>query len=403
MLKNRVFYPLLVIAILIFGFALLKIARHTPSEVKKIYHTTVPDAKTTNSLNAETQAEPAHHTNTALMNTENSGSLTGSDKSFVNSLKEILNGYDKSWAEVMDPSLPVTHPFNVEARHKSALAIYMNSKTPEELENLQGYFEAVLSESYLDLLKGGASHDELSNFLADTLGDDKLRDPNHKEFRKVFPTGTHADYEPEMRARLNDLIRKNGSYSSEVLSEFLEDKRAYTWYHTRRLKYDNLRDIDQYVNVDWVRDVRGNVMPLTEGQPTSLDVEITKQDAPTPSKFATTDAMPLQQTSPEDYIKDMRNTPDNIADKPNTQSQLTKSPLPEPPPIPSVSQLLATDAEIEVSLREHFSPKRFNNAISTLDQYGPEEGLRRIMKSDPEVAKHIESLVQPKKEQTGEK
>ena len=52
---------------------------------------------------------------------------------------------------------------------------------------------------------------------------------------------------------------------------------------------------------------------------------------------------------------------------------------------------LSTDAELEASLKERFSSERFEGAMSTLERYGQEEGLRRLRENDPEVAKQIEN------------
>ena len=57
---------------------------------------------------------------------------------------------------------------------------------------------------------------------------------------------------------------------------------------------------------------------------------------------------------------------------------------PEPPALP-------TEAELEAALREQFSSERFKRAMSTLERYGPEEGLRRLREDDPEVAQQIEN------------
>ncbi len=46
------------------------------------------------------------------------------------------------------------------------------------------------------------------------------------------------------------------------------------------------------------------------------------------------------------------------------------------------------------TLRTHFSPVRVNRTVTTINQYGPEEGLRRLKKSDPEIAAHIEKQLQ---------
>ncbi len=43
---------------------------------------------------------------------------------------------------------------------------------------------------------------------------------------------------------------------------------------------------------------------------------------------------------------------------------------------------------------EHFSQQRFNAAVQTLSQHGPEEGLRRLKESDPEIATQIEKFIQ---------
>ena len=306
----------------------------------------------------------------------------------------------------MDPNLPGTHPFNVEARHKVSVATLISAMSPEELADpiFQKGVEIVLSEQYLNLINNGANFDGLANFVIDEFaGKDgsHMLNPGHQYFRQHFPTGTHEDHEPEMRARLTTLIEKNGGYSSEVLSEFMQDKRAGVWYLTHGWKYDSQRDIDQSVNVDWVNDVRANAMGLTKVESMDSDVEVPTLDTLPLSEFDTTDTTSTQQTPPENTVLNFLNA---VKDDPNIKTELTPpSSLPRPKPMPSAPHLLATDAEVEVWLREHFSPERFNKVISTLDQYGPEEGLRRIKESDPEAAKHIERLIQPKQERTGEK
>ena len=49
-----------------------------------------------------------------------------------------------------------------------------------------------------------------------------------------------------------------------------------------------------------------------------------------------------------------------------------------------------TGNDIETVLREQFTPGRFERAMSTLERYGPEEGLRRLRESDPEIAEQVE-------------
>ena len=51
---------------------------------------------------------------------------------------------------------------------------------------------------------------------------------------------------------------------------------------------------------------------------------------------------------------------------------------------------IPSEEDFQTALRQRFSPERFNTAMQTLNRYGPEEGLRRLKASDPEVAKYIE-------------
>ena len=48
------------------------------------------------------------------------------------------------------------------------------------------------------------------------------------------------------------------------------------------------------------------------------------------------------------------------------------------------------DKQTETTLREQFAPQRFERAIATIRQYGVKDGLRRLRKTDPEVATDLE-------------
>lgn len=64
------------------------------------------------------------------------------------------------------------------------------------------------------------------------------------------------------------------------------------------------------------------------------------------------------------------------------------------PTFPEQVERLATEANFEKVLRDTFSPKRLNAAMQTLNRYGPEGGLRRLKKSDPELATQIERFIE---------
>ena len=60
---------------------------------------------------------------------------------------------------------------------------------------------------------------------------------------------------------------------------------------------------------------------------------------------------------------------------------------------------LPTEGNPETTIRERFSPERFNRAMQTLSRHGPEEGLRKLKETDPELAKQVERLINRKQEE----
>lgn len=79
---------------------------------------------------------------------------------------------------------------------------------------------------------------------------------------------------------------------------------------------------------------------------------------------------------------------------PDTEKSSAAAPTVEPEKILTELSLeppaLPTEEELETALRERFSPERFERAMTTLERYGPEEGLRRLRDVDPEIAKQME-------------
>ena len=59
---------------------------------------------------------------------------------------------------------------------------------------------------------------------------------------------------------------------------------------------------------------------------------------------------------------------------------------------------LPTEASFEKAFRAHFAPEDFSNerlhgALETLNKYGVQEGIRRLTKTDPDVANHFKTLL----------
>ena len=63
---------------------------------------------------------------------------------------------------------------------------------------------------------------------------------------------------------------------------------------------------------------------------------------------------------------------------------------------------LPTEENLETTIRERFSPERFNRAMQTLNRHGPEEGLQKLKETDPELAQQVERLIKRKQEEIDE-
>ena len=84
------------------------------------------------------------------------------------------------------------------------------------------------------------------------------------------------------------------------------------------------------------------------------------------------------------------------------RSDVPVSPLDPPDMVKPISPQSVEDIEkqltpegIEAELSQGLSPDRFNNAQQLIDQYGTEEGLRRLRESDPEAARQFERERRP--------
>lgn len=83
----------------------------------------------------------------------------------------------------------------------------------------------------------------------------------------------------------------------------------------------------------------------------------------------------------------------NVPVSPSDLSDIVK-PTPSSPNVADIEKQLTPEG-IEAELSEGLSPERFNNAQQLIDQYGTEEGLRRLRESDPEAARQFERERRP--------
>ncbi len=239
-----------------------------------------------------------------------------------------------------------------------------------------------------------------SNGLADTFaffesqGLKVNRNMFTEQYRSVFPTGEPEEFEQEMRQRLvevagsAELDPKNQEELDrfmDLVMKFRRDKRNSAWVSGKF--QGNNKAFGKWV----VQTLRNPVPSPVEQTPETVasESEFTFEmppDAQDTVEFSTEEAELLPEP------------PTLEADIPTTETEMLEQVTEQPIEIDAeqLTPELPTEAQLEASLREQFKPERYQKAISTLNRYGPQEGLRRLKSDDPEIAKRIEPLLKRK-------
>lgn len=228
-------------------------------------------------------------------------------------------------------------------------------------------------------------------------------------FRKVFPTGEPEDYEPEMRLELAKLFlaaepvdpadsRAVLRQGLAVYSKFIkEGDKTFPWLAGRfDIEFDGaiFGNIENNPAFEWVKAVQRNAAsivanaeatgaPGTDANTSASSWDLSSvMESPSESSDATTGESP--SISPP--VTDALASPAI----PNPETDAAATPALDFPEVPKTPTDVPTVEGLEASLKEQFSSERFERAMDTLEQYGPEEGLRRLRENDPEVAKQVE-------------
>lgn len=216
-----------------------------------------------------------------------------------------------------------------------------------------------------------------------------------KMFQDQFPGEYAITLEPHMRERLATLAGEMNTTSEsgfsqedffeDVMVKFLIEEQNIPWMMT-------YFEGDFFEAARWARDILQNPIPpsteafdtpTTDGLPTFSEQErlgITSD----PLTESTADRNPLS------------NSVSPAAEGPRSEIE---NDIDVDPVLTPTSSELPTEEYLENALGEQFSSDRFNRAMQTLDQHGPEEGIRRLKDSDPEIAKQLERFIQKKQEE----
>ena len=215
-------------------------------------------------------------------------------------------------------------------------------------------------------------------------------------FKDSMPPVSPAVLEQQKRSELSTLLRENpieiGTNAGldtfqGIITEFLSEEQNVAWMM-------NHFQGDYMAFGEWASDVLRNPMPPPED--TSAVVS-NKSSLPIRSEADIDSSTPLDSTE----IDEMSSIelPSEILtegeilteDDKHIDVESLEALTPEVLKLPS-------EESLETVLRQQFSPERFSRAMNTLNQYGPEEGLRRLKDSDPEVATQVEQLL-PKRQE----
>ena len=241
-----------------------------------------------------------------------------------------------------------------------------------------------ITQDYVDFL-------ESQGFVLD-LG-------SYKVFRAAYPTGEPADYEPEMRVRTAQLFLTTELVNPQdplaerlqrntVLAKLVNTEGWAAWYLGQFGNASVTALSEQAGNpaFEWLVDVQQNAQSIVAaaGETTRVDTPQAQQEAPSWDMSSV-----MESHSASDSETEMPTTPDSSASALMTDTEIDAAMSSQPRDI-ATPQRPDSPSDMEASLKAQFPSERFERAMDTLEQYGPEEGLRRLRESDPEVASQIE-------------
>lgn len=312
-------------------------------------------------------------------------------------------------------------------------------------------FKLLESEEYQTFSATNPTLEERFNFLADR-GADVPRNLNMKLFRESFPTGEPIDFEAEMRQKLSQMFINAGlteveetpaeilkhfetlspediEYATAILDEYGDEEGRHRLQESdpaiavlmrKQQEYEKAAEVLREFRADlrnlhwemaffqgqfgkngsgsWVIDILTNIStPAAE----PAFMETPEMSFPTQNEMSDEPVVPEviapqnNEESPRLEVPSASELEHAIQDNAKLEGDLIETFTPSEL---ERSELL-TKERFETTLRERFSPERFNRAMQTLNRYGPKEGLRRLKDEDPEVAKQVERLLQRQHEE----
>ena len=284
----------------------------------------------------------------------------------------------------------------------------MSMYSEEELTTLrkQKLLAAMDSPEFREVLKNFSTRNWFDFLDSKGISTDRARAALDGAFSNNF-TGSPEDYEPEMRLKIAKLFVAAGPVDladpeaasrqrNKVFHEFSKDKRIFGWYLAQFDEdWDGIFLREGRASnpaLVWMSGVQQNAARIVvNAEAASVNAAETSASAPAWRLPDTPDSS-LDMAHPNEIINNDTLGLVKMIDA-EIEAAIEKSLTPQHPNMPASQRPYTPDeshSNLETTLRGHFSLERFERAMSTLEQYGTEEGLRHLRENDPEVAAQVE-------------
>ena len=279
--------------------------------------------------------------------------------------------------------------------------------------NMEQLIEIMETPAFATFLeKRNGTHREWNDFL-ESQGFPVNRNLFSELFRHTFPTGTPADYEPEMRVKIAQMfltteplepqdakqaLLQRARVIAELMSPDTEESGRAWFVGQFGQDWDGAimepdGDIVNNPAFVWITDVQRKAASIVaaaeqaEGDTSGTQASAAPWDMSSvmespPASHSETEMPTTLDTPKHDPMTDA-DIEAAIEESLTTQQRETRP-----------NERSDTPGDIQTNLenvlKSQFSKDRFEQAMDTLETHGPEEGLRRLREHDPEIAKQIE-------------
>ena len=287
------------------------------------------------------------------------------------------------------------------ARHAKSFTMSMYGEDQLATPEMQKKLEIMDSPEYHEMLKTLSTRN-FADFW-ESKGFPVPRGVDRQIFSRKYP-GKPEDYESEMRIEVAKLFLAAepvdladpvaaAMQRVEVYNELDTDDWMSTWYAARfEEDWDGIflwmrADMKNNPALVWMSDVQRNAASIVANAEVSGVLGTRQSEAASVWTMTDTPDSSLDRAPSNKIEVPTMSDTEIVAEIEKSLTSQPREVLPdERPDTPSEIQ-----SNLETTLKSRFSSERFERAMSTLEQYGPEEGLRRLRENDPEVAKQIEN------------